>query len=74
MTLIDHTHAVQKDELPISEMDDELAEYTLVCVNDTLEVSQLEVLVVLGKDMLGDFDYEVVGYAVPLVSLHKSLN
>jgi hypothetical protein len=43
-------------------------------MDDTLEVSQLKVLVVLRKDMLGDFDNQVVGYAVPLVSLHKSLN
>lgn len=74
MALIYHTHAMQKDELPVSEMDDELAEQTLVCMDDTLEVSQLKVLVVLRKDMLGDFDNQVVGYAVPLVSLHKSLN
>jgi hypothetical protein len=26
MALIYHTHAMQKDELPVSEMDDELAE------------------------------------------------
>lgn len=73
VALIYHTHAVQKDEFPVSEMDDELSKKTLVGMNDTLEVSQFEVLVVLGKDVLGDFDDEVVGYAVPLVSLYKSL-
>lgn len=42
-------------------------------MNYTLQIPQLKVLVVLRKNMLCDLDYEVVGYAVPLVSLQKCL-
>lgn len=74
LALVYHAHAVQKNVLPVSEVDDEVPEQPLAQVLDVLDVAFLEIVVILGHEMLDDLQQQVVGDVVPFVSFHEHLH